>query len=216
MYGSGEKSKISVTYNFINLREGVTEKELKEMIDNVAEKHKIIKKFYVKKPEEWVMDKINLYIKGGICKNINRREPWAMNIVNLYIKKVTSANFYDELWMDIYNQKYITGELADLDCNHCLLLPSDNNIIKEIMDTKKYGEKITDNDFIDFKTNYMFSSDIIIKEIIDVINFNMKVIANTNESFYNMWVDKDNQKCISEELKKAELLNLMKYQKTLL
>ena len=118
--------------------------------------------------------------------------------------------------MDIYNQKYITGELADLDCNHCLLLPSDNNIIKEIMDTKKYGEKITDNDFIDFKTNYMFSSDIIIKEIIDVINFNMKVIANTNESFYNMWMDKDNQKCISEELKKAELLNLMKYQKTLL
>ena len=36
-YGTGKKSKIQVSYNFVNLKEGGTEEQLKEMIDEVVE-----------------------------------------------------------------------------------------------------------------------------------------------------------------------------------
>ena len=36
-YGTGKKSKIQVSYNFVNLKEGATEEQLKEMIDEVVE-----------------------------------------------------------------------------------------------------------------------------------------------------------------------------------
>ena len=35
-YGSGKNSKIQVSYNFIKLKDGITEEELKNMIDNVV------------------------------------------------------------------------------------------------------------------------------------------------------------------------------------
>jgi chromosome segregation ATPase len=36
-YGTGKKSKIQVSYNFVNLKEGGTEEQLKEMIDDVVD-----------------------------------------------------------------------------------------------------------------------------------------------------------------------------------
>ena len=36
-YGSGKKSKINVSYNFIKLKDGVTSEELNEMIDDVVD-----------------------------------------------------------------------------------------------------------------------------------------------------------------------------------
>jgi hypothetical protein len=39
-YGSGKKSKIKVSYNFINLNDGVTEVELNNMLDEVIESNK--------------------------------------------------------------------------------------------------------------------------------------------------------------------------------
>ena len=35
-YGTGNKSKIKVSYNFVNLKDGVTEEELNYMIDEVV------------------------------------------------------------------------------------------------------------------------------------------------------------------------------------
>ena len=36
-YGTGKKSKIQVSYNFVNLKEGATEEQLKEIIDEVVD-----------------------------------------------------------------------------------------------------------------------------------------------------------------------------------
>jgi hypothetical protein len=39
-YGSGKKSKIQVSYNFINLKDGVTEEELISMVKEVVDNSK--------------------------------------------------------------------------------------------------------------------------------------------------------------------------------